>query len=336
MPSRRWRGPSSVSRFRSRRRRRSGTASLRWSPGDPVAHRSGSGRLRSIRWRMRGAGLSARKVEYLTRPGAPLRRRRGACGQWTQMDDDAIIDELVAIRGIGRWTAEMFLIFHLMRPNVMPLDDVGPDQGHQHQLLQRRAGIARRSARSGRGLGAIPLGRHLVHLAQPRSAAGRLLTRTAAAGRHSPTTRIPSMSKRHFLDFEQRVAELETKIEELRYVQNESAVDISEEIDRLSKKSLQLTKDVYSKLSPWQVTQIARHPQRPYTLDYVNEVVHRVPGTARRPALRRRPVDRRRHGALQRPGLHGDRPPEGPRHQGARRCATSACRGRRVIARPCG
>ena len=79
------------------------------------------------------------------------------------------------------------------------------------------------------------------------------------------------MSKRHFLDFEQGVAELETKIEELRYVQNESAVDISEEIDRLSKKSLQLTKDVYSSLTPWQVTQIARHPQRPYTLDYVNE-----------------------------------------------------------------
>jgi acetyl-CoA carboxylase carboxyl transferase subunit alpha len=80
------------------------------------------------------------------------------------------------------------------------------------------------------------------------------------------------MSKRHFLEFEQPVAELEAKIEELRYVQNESAVDISEEIDRLSKKSLLLTKDIYSGLTPWQVTQIARHPQRPYTLDYVNEV----------------------------------------------------------------
>jgi acetyl-CoA carboxylase carboxyl transferase subunit alpha len=55
-------------------------------------------------------------------------------------------------------------------------------------------------------------------------------------------------------------------------VQNESAVDISEEIDRLSKKSQQLTKEIYSSLSPWQVTQIARHPQRPYTLDYLNEV----------------------------------------------------------------
>ncbi len=80
------------------------------------------------------------------------------------------------------------------------------------------------------------------------------------------------MSKRHFLEFEQPVSELESKIEELRYVQNESAVDISEEIDRLGKKSMQLTKDIYSSLSPWQVTQIARHPQRPYTLDYVHEI----------------------------------------------------------------
>jgi acetyl-CoA carboxylase carboxyl transferase subunit alpha len=80
------------------------------------------------------------------------------------------------------------------------------------------------------------------------------------------------MSKRHFLEFEQPIAELESKIDELRYVQNESAVDISEEIDRLAGKSLQLTKDIYANLSPWQVTQIARHPQRPYTLDYVNEI----------------------------------------------------------------
>ncbi|NBO76261.1 MAG: acetyl-CoA carboxylase carboxyl transferase subunit alpha [Betaproteobacteria bacterium] len=80
------------------------------------------------------------------------------------------------------------------------------------------------------------------------------------------------MSKKHFLEFEQPIAELEGKIEELRYVQNESAVDISDEIERLDKKSQQLTKDIYSNLSPWQVTQIARHPQRPYTLDYVNDI----------------------------------------------------------------
>ncbi len=80
------------------------------------------------------------------------------------------------------------------------------------------------------------------------------------------------MSKRHFLEFEQPIAELDAKIEELRYVQNESAVDISEEIGRLDEKSQQLTKEIYSRLTPWQVTQIARHPQRPYTLDYVNDL----------------------------------------------------------------
>jgi acetyl-CoA carboxylase carboxyl transferase subunit alpha len=78
--------------------------------------------------------------------------------------------------------------------------------------------------------------------------------------------------KKHYLEFEQAIAELETKIEELRYVQTESAVDITEEIDRLAKKSQQLTKDIYADLSPWQVTQISRHPQRPYTLDYIREI----------------------------------------------------------------
>ena len=80
------------------------------------------------------------------------------------------------------------------------------------------------------------------------------------------------MSKKNFLDFEQPIAELEGKIDELRYVQTESAVDISEEIDQLSKKSLQLTKDIYSNLTPWQITKIARHTERPYTLDYLNDI----------------------------------------------------------------
>jgi acetyl-CoA carboxylase carboxyl transferase subunit alpha len=80
------------------------------------------------------------------------------------------------------------------------------------------------------------------------------------------------LAKKTFLDFEQPIAELETKIEELRYVQTESAVDISDEIDQLSKKSLQLTKDIYSDLNPWQITKIARHPERPYTLDYLSEI----------------------------------------------------------------
>ncbi|WP_310447157.1 acetyl-CoA carboxylase carboxyltransferase subunit alpha [Thiobacillus sp.] len=75
--------------------------------------------------------------------------------------------------------------------------------------------------------------------------------------------------KTTFLDFEQPIAELESKIEELRFVQDDSALDISEEIRRLQKKSQTLTKDVYAKLNAWQVSQVARHPQRPYTLDYV-------------------------------------------------------------------
>ena len=78
--------------------------------------------------------------------------------------------------------------------------------------------------------------------------------------------------KTSFLDFEQAVAELETKIEELRFVQDDSAVDISEEIGRLQKKSDALTKDLFTKLTPWQVAQVARHAQRPYTLDYVRDI----------------------------------------------------------------
>lgn len=81
-----------------------------------------------------------------------------------------------------------------------------------------------------------------------------------------------SKSTMTFLGFEQPIAELDAKIEELRFVQNDSAVDISDEIDRLAIKSEQLTKDIYAKLTPWQISQIARHPQRPYTMDYVNEI----------------------------------------------------------------
>ena len=74
---------------------------------------------------MRTAGLSARKVEYLSDLAQHFESGSVHVRQWQQMDDEAIIEELIAIRGIGRWTAEMFLIFHLMRPNVLPLDDLG-------------------------------------------------------------------------------------------------------------------------------------------------------------------------------------------------------------------
>jgi DNA-3-methyladenine glycosylase II len=74
---------------------------------------------------LRTAGLSARKAEYLVDLARHFDDGTVHVKQWQQMEDEAIIDELVAIRGIGRWTAEMFLIFHLMRPNVLPLDDLG-------------------------------------------------------------------------------------------------------------------------------------------------------------------------------------------------------------------
>jgi len=81
-----------------------------------------------------------------------------------------------------------------------------------------------------------------------------------------------SRMKTTFLDFEQPIAELESKIEELRFVQDDSVLDISEEISRLQKKSQELTKAVYAKLTPWQISQVARHPQRPYTLDYIKSI----------------------------------------------------------------
>lgn len=81
------------------------------------------------------------------------------------------------------------------------------------------------------------------------------------------------MAKRIFLDFEQPIAELELKIEELQAMQsNNPGVDIAAEIEQLGKKSQQLTKDIYKSLTPWQITKVARHANRPYTMDYVREL----------------------------------------------------------------
>jgi acetyl-CoA carboxylase carboxyl transferase subunit alpha len=76
----------------------------------------------------------------------------------------------------------------------------------------------------------------------------------------------------NFLEFEQPIAELEAKIEELRYVGSDAEINISEEISRLQGKSRELTKSIFSKLNPWQVSQMSRHPQRPYTLDYIDRI----------------------------------------------------------------
>jgi len=95
---------------------------------------------------MRAAGLSVRKVEYLV--DLALQFDSGAIdvAGWQSMDDETIIAELVGIRGIGRWTAEMFLIFHLMRPNVLPLDDVGLINGISHNYFSGEV-VSRSDAR---------------------------------------------------------------------------------------------------------------------------------------------------------------------------------------------
>jgi acetyl-CoA carboxylase carboxyl transferase subunit alpha len=85
----------------------------------------------------------------------------------------------------------------------------------------------------------------------------------------------------NFLDFEQPLAELEAKIEELRYVGDDAAINISDEIARLHKKSEELTRSIFASLTPWQISQLARHPQRPYTLDYLERIftdVHELHG----------------------------------------------------------
>lgn len=76
----------------------------------------------------------------------------------------------------------------------------------------------------------------------------------------------------NFLDFEQSIAELEAKIEELRYVGDDGDINISEEISRLEKRSNELTESIFASLDAWQVSQVARHPQRPYTLDYIARI----------------------------------------------------------------
>jgi acetyl-CoA carboxylase carboxyl transferase subunit alpha len=78
--------------------------------------------------------------------------------------------------------------------------------------------------------------------------------------------------KQNFLDFEQPIAELEAKIEELRYVGSDNEININEEIARLETKCRTMTESIFSSLSAWQVSQLARHPQRPYTLDYIERM----------------------------------------------------------------
>ena len=95
---------------------------------------------------MRAAGLSARKVEYLVDLSLNFDNNSLTLQRWDAMDDEEIIAQLVAIRGIGRWTAEMFLIFHMLRPNVLPLDDVGLINGISRNYFSGEA-VSRSDAR---------------------------------------------------------------------------------------------------------------------------------------------------------------------------------------------
>ena len=100
---------------------------------------------------------------------------------------------------------------------------------------------------------------------------------------------------RSYLDFEKPVAELEAKVEELRAMgETGDAVAIGEEIDRLESKAALALKELYAELTPWQKTQVARHPQRPHCLDYIAGLISEFHSSRRRPQIRRRRRDRRR------------------------------------------
>lgn len=93
---------------------------------------------------MRACGLSARKVEYIADLAVHFADGTAQVARWPQMDDEAVIAELVRVRGIGRWTAEMFLMFNLLRPDVFPLDDLGLQKALRlHYFKGRKVSLAR-------------------------------------------------------------------------------------------------------------------------------------------------------------------------------------------------
>src|SRR6266550_1678077 len=119
----------------------------------------------------------------------------------------------------------------------------------------------------------------------------------------------------HTLDFERPLLELERQIDEMKRTAGDTAVDVSKELAALERKLAELRGEIYKNLTPMQRVQVARHPKRPYTLDYVNTVFTDFVA-ARRPAVPRRPGDRGRVGAARRHERDADRSSEGTRHQG--------------------
>jgi hypothetical protein len=231
---------------------------------------------------MRAAGLSARKVEYLVDLACTLTAGKLHVGR---------------LGGHGRrghhcragghpwhWPLDGRDVPDLPSdaPQCAAAGRCGPDQRHQPELFFSGEPVSRSDAREvaeawapGAAWRLGIFGARSTRCPWPIEASFNSHEPVATQASHQRpegATQGETRWQKTFLDFEQPIAELESKIEELRYVQTESAVDISEEIDQLSKKSQQLTKDIYSDLTPWQITKIARHPERPYTLDYVNDI----------------------------------------------------------------
>ena len=124
---------------------------------------------------LRACGLSDRKTEYIADLAQHFVDGKIHARSWPQMSDEEIIAELTDVRGIGRWTAEMFLMFNLLRPDVFPLDDLGLQKGDPRRLLQGSKDFLEKDEETGRDLAPVALGGHLVPLALARPGAGRVL-----------------------------------------------------------------------------------------------------------------------------------------------------------------
>ena len=124
---------------------------------------------------LRACGLSDRKTEYIADLAQHFVDGKIHARNWPQMSDEEIIAELTDVRGIGRWTAEMFLMFNLLRPDVFPLDDLGLQKGIRVSYFKGRKVSLARMRKLGETLAPLALGGHLVSLARARPGAGRVL-----------------------------------------------------------------------------------------------------------------------------------------------------------------
>ena len=138
---------------------------------------------------------------------------------------------------------------------------------------------------------------------------------------------------RHFLDFERPLAELEGKIEELRHLSTTGALNIADEVGRLEVSAARLLRQTYARLTPWQKVQVARHPERPHTLDYIGALIDEFVPLRRRPRLCRGPGDHRRHRPVSRDAAFWFSAPRRAPTPRAGSPTISAWRGPRAIAR---